>query len=231
VIRQEWLRYYEMQGEIMRPLDSYGKPIDSCDCREFTRYATIDTAGTSQQKADEKKGKPASWSVCQIWEYWPKTKYLFLRHQWRQRVSWDGLKAGIRATLQQWKPSRVLIENAHFGPALVDELKGYHVELVSPIPARARGDEGRPGKLERATDLINKLEHGEVFLPKHNNSWLTPLEAEWLSWTGLADETADQIDAAAYAARHAHEGAGFCCGGIVYPPHIPLKTGGLGFWL
>lgn len=170
--------------------------------REFQRFAPIDTAGTSQQKADEKRGKPASWSVCQIWESWPKTKYLFLRHQWRQRVSWDGLKSGIRETLAQWQPKRVLIENAHWGPALRDELSGYQVEMVSPIPRRAQGAEGRPGKLERATQLINKLERREVFLPKHNNSWLPALEAEWLAWTGLADETADQIDAAAYAARH-----------------------------
>jgi hypothetical protein len=33
------------------------------------------------------------------------------------------------------------------------------------------------------------------------------LEAEWLSWTGLDDETSDQIDAAAYAARHAEKSA------------------------
>jgi len=57
--------------------------------------------------------------------------------------------------------------------------------------------------LERATALINKLEKGEIFLPRYNNSWLANLEAEWLSWTGLEEETADQIDAAGYAARHA----------------------------
>jgi phage terminase large subunit-like protein len=140
VIRLEWLRYYEMQGEIVRPLDINGKPINACDCREFERFATIDTAGTSQQRADEKKGKPASWSVCQIWEHWPKTKYLFLRHQWRQRVSWDGLKSGIRETLGQWQPRQVLIENAHFGPALRDELKGYDVLMLRPEDSSLRSN-------------------------------------------------------------------------------------------
>jgi phage terminase large subunit-like protein len=61
------------------------------------------------------------------------------------------------------------------------------------------GRSRRPGKVERATPLLNKLEKGEVFLPRYNNQWLSDLEGEWLSWTGLAEETADQIDAAAYA--------------------------------
>ena len=49
--------------------------------------------------------------------------------------------------------------------------------------------------------LIAKLERGEVFLPKYNNSWRTELESEWLSWTGTNEETTDQIDAAAYAVQ------------------------------
>jgi len=153
--------------------------------------------------APSSSGKPASWSVCQIWDYWPKPKYLFLRHVWRDRVGWDGLKSSVRHVLAQWQPKRVLIENAHHGPPLAAELSGYSTELVSPVPPGARGEEGKPGKLERATMLLNKLEKGEVFLPRYNNQWLPELEAEWLAWTGLEDETSDQVDAAAYAARHA----------------------------
>jgi hypothetical protein len=89
------------------------------------------------------------------------------------------------------------------------------------------GHEGRTGKLERATTLLNRLERGAVFLPRHNNSWLPDLEAEWLTWTGLADETADQIDAAAYAARHVA-----CQVGQELPMVIPLfpEPGGGLFW-
>jgi hypothetical protein len=96
----------------------------------------------------------------------------------------------------------VLIENAHHGPPLSKELRGASIELISTYPGRT-SESGRPGKLERATKLLNKLEKGEVFLPRFNNQWLPELEAEWLAWTGLEDETSDQIDAAAYAARHA----------------------------
>jgi phage terminase large subunit-like protein len=230
VIRLDWLRYYDMRGEILSPLDENGKIIDTIDCRQCQRLATIDTAGTSAQKAAERKGKPPSWSVCQIWDYWPHTKFLFLRHVWRDRVAWDGLKSAVRRVLGQWQPRRVLIENAHHGPPLKGELTGYSTELVSPIPAGTRGAEGRPGKLERATTLLNKLEKGEIFLPRYNNQWLPELESEWLAWTGMEDETADQIDAAAYAARHA---TGTMCGvwgGVI--PNEPSGRWGLdcGLW-
>jgi phage terminase large subunit-like protein len=151
VIRIDWLRYYDTRGEVLSALDVNGKVIGTIDCRQCHRLATIDTAGTSKQKADERKGKPPSWSVCQIWDYWPQTKLLFLRHVWRDRVAWDGLKSSVRHVLGQWQPRRVLIENAHHGPPLAAELKGYTTELVSPIPARARGEEGKPERACRVT--------------------------------------------------------------------------------
>lgn len=219
IIRLDWLRYYALQGELIKAYDADGKERWQVDQRQCQRFATIDTAGTSAQKAAEKRGKPASWSVCQIWDYCPQTQFLFLRHVWRDRVAWEGLKSGVRHTLNQWQPSRVLIENAHHGPPLQAELSHFTTVLISTFPGRA-SESGRPGKVERATDLLNKLEKGQVFLPKFNNSWLSELEAEWLSWTGLDDETSDQIDAAAYAARHSDQGGCGASWGV-------LSVGGL----
>lgn len=205
VIRPDWLRYYEQNHMVLSALDVNGKTIATVDSRDCQRFASIDTAGTSQQRANERKGKPASWSVCQIWDLWTNSNYLFLRDQWRERVAWDELKTGVRRMLEMWRPMRVLIENAHFGPALASEMRQFNVQMVSPIPTRARGEERKPGKLERATELLNKLERGEVFLPRFNNSWLPELESEWLTWTGIDDDTSDQVDAAAYAARQTME--------------------------
>ncbi len=212
IIRLDWLRYYTTQGDLLKAHDADGKERWQVDQRQCQRFATIDTAGTSAQKAAEKRGRPASWSVCQIWD-WPQTKFLFLRYVWRDRVAWEGLKSGVRHTLNQWRPSRVLIENAHHGQPLHAELTRFNAQLISTYPGKP-SESGRPGKVERATDLLNKLEHGQVFLPKFNNSWLSELEAEWLSWTGLDDETSDQIDAAAYAARHAEKNANVSWGVI-----------------
>ncbi len=200
------VRCYPVQGDLIKALDAHGKEKWQIDQRHCQRFATIDTAGTSAQKAAERRWKPASWSVCQIWDYWPQTRVLFLRHVWRDRVAWEGLKSGVLHTLNQWRPKRVLIENAHFGQPLTVELKGFRTELMSTFPGRT-SESGRPGKVEHATALLNKLEKGEVFLPKFNNQWLSELESEWLSWTGLDDETSDQIDAAAFAARHAEKNA------------------------
>ena len=78
-----------------------------------------------------------------------------------------------------------------------------------------------PGKVERATPLLNKLENGEVFLPNGGAAWLVDLESELLTWTGLEGEPADQIDAAAYVAGHTVTG-----GRELIIPGGKLFTGG-----
>lgn len=200
VIRADWLRYYETRGQFLIPLNIHLEPLNELvDGRQCVRIAAVDTAGTSRQKAAERRGKPASWSVCQVWDYWAKPKFLFLRDVWRDRVNWNGLKDGVRRILREWNPQRILIENAHHGPPLAAELKEFRPRLVSTA---TKGGKGLPGKVERATPLLNMLERGQVFLPRCDNGWLPELEAEWLAWTGLDEETADQIDAAAYVARN-----------------------------
>lgn len=211
VIRPDWLRSFDMRGEHIQAMDAENNFIEGgqIDCRQLNRFATIDTAGTEEDKAKERRGKPASWSVCQIWDHWPQRKWLFLRDQWRARVGWDGLKAGLKTFLAAWEPKQVIIENAHWGLPLSSELRNWYVTMVQP--------HGKT-KLERSTVLQNKLERGEVFLPYGNAGWRMALEGEWLSWTGDPDEQADQVDAASYAARHvttSNEGAAW--GGVIRP--------------
>ena len=85
-----------------------------------------------------------------------------------------------------------LIEEERLGRAAYDVL---HEEILIECISTGGRD-----KVTRAAPLINKLQRGEVFLPKYNNEWLADLTAEWLAWTGLDEQTSDQIDAAAYAA-------------------------------
>lgn len=207
VIRAEWFRYYLMQDQMIQLLDKQQRCILSIDSRACYRYATIDTAGTSKDKTDKRKGKEASWSVVQIWDCFIRQKLLVLRDSWRDQVDWMDLKMGAKKILEKWNPQEVCIENAHLGPALQDELSRttrFRVTLLSPIPQVARGDGGAPGKLERATALLNKLELGEVYFPLGNNTWLPDLIDEFTAWSGAEGELSDQIDAAAYAARHRH---------------------------
>jgi len=196
LIRFEWLRYYQMQGQMLQLLDASDNKIAVFDERDCRRIATIDTAGTSEERVRESKGKTASWSVMGIWDR-PPGKFgnkLILRHIWRARVDYTDLLAGVLQTYNDWKPTQVIVENKHFGPALYSQLKGkMSITTIEP---------GQKDKVTRAAPLLNMLERGEVYLPKYNTGWRQALEAEWLSWQGLDDETNDQVDMSAYAAIH-----------------------------
>jgi phage terminase large subunit-like protein len=209
VINPEWLRYYDLTGQIVNFYDATGSLVCSCDERECKRFATIDTAGTSEDVAKDRRGKPPSWSVMAIWDQLPRKFGLkiALRHVWRKRVGFTDLVDGIESTYRDWKPKRVRIEDKHFGPAVQNLLGGK-----MPISTVAAGQKD---KLERATEFLNMLERGEVFLPRYDNDWRPTLEAEWLAWQGHPDETADQIDVASYAAWEAKQGGSSWGGPIV----------------
>lgn len=203
LIKAEWLSYYDTQGQILRGLGKDGQRIEhgQIDERECRRFATVDTAGTTAQKEAERRGKPSSWSVMAVWDYWPRRKWLFLRHVWRKRVGFIDLCNGVEMTANDWNVPVTHIEDAHAGPMVHDTLNGrISTELLPTVTDYMKGNSGKPGKVERATPLFNKLDRGEIFLPAGNNDWVPDLEAEWLAWMGLKDEQADQIDVASYAA-------------------------------
>jgi phage terminase large subunit-like protein len=209
LIKVEWLRYYMMRGEILHLLKPDGTTLALFDVRDCQHFATIDTAGTSEQKAKEKKGKPPSWSVAAVWCRPPSrigTKILILRDVWRKRVEFPDLLAGIRGVQAKWRLPRLKIENAHCGPQVWSVLRGeMPIDLIS--------HEGK-GKVERNAPFLNMLSRGEVYLPRFDNDWRPTLEAEWLVWTGLDEETADQIDVGGYAAREVQQ-VGGAWGGVI----------------
>jgi phage terminase large subunit-like protein len=157
----------------------------------------VDTAGSTKDITRESKGKPHSWSVAGVWDFkrLGDSAALIARDVWRDRVGFVEMCDRLRTINRDWKPSRIIVEDATMGPDLADVLRNeLPIELIPT---------GGKGKVERATLLLNMLSKGQVFLPKGNTSWRHPLEAEWLSWQGLDDETNDQVDMAAYAAIHA----------------------------
>jgi predicted phage terminase large subunit-like protein len=193
LLRESWLRYYTQCDRRITLHDAHDQALAAYDDREARRIATIDPAGTSEDRARERRGKPASWSVLEIWEIPPGElrRFRVLRHVWRQRVGFDGLCRAIQQMHREWQPSEMLIENEKLGQAAVDM-------LGRQLPLRAVATGGRD-KVTRAAGLITRMERGEVFLPRHESSWRCEFEAELLAWTGLPEETSDQIDAAAYA--------------------------------
>jgi phage terminase large subunit-like protein len=208
LIRVEWLRDYAMRGEIVNLLRKDGSILATFDVRECLHFATADTAGTSEDKAKDKKGKPPSWSVIAVWCRPPFAlgNMLLLRDVWRKRVEYTDLLAGFRHVQKKWRLPRILVEDKHFGPAIWSQLRNeMPIEMVQA---------GIKGKVERNAPLLNMLEQGRVYLPKFDNEWRPALESEWLSWTGLDDETADQIDVGGYAAREVMQ-VGGAWGGVI----------------
>lgn len=197
LIKPEWLRYFTMQGQIIRLHNQAGSVLSAFDERECMRFSTVDTAGSAKDKTRESKGRPHSWSVAGVWDYkrLGTMSALICRHVWRGRVGFVEMCNVLRGIHRDWRPASIKVEDATMGPDLQNLLKH---EI--PIGLVATGGKD---KVTRATDLLNMLSLGQVFLPQHENSWRTVLEAEWLSWQGLEEETNDQIDMAAYAAAHA----------------------------
>lgn len=195
LIKPEWLRFcYTMQGDYIRFHDFEGKQFHLVHQQNCRRVITVDTRGTSKEITRESKGKPPSWTVAQVWDQarGPLGQtFLVLRHVWRARCTFNETVAKLLELNQQWRPVITRVENRSMGDSLWDSLRGrMPIDTIEPIG----------GKAERATRLLIMLESGQVFLPRDEGSWKPILEAEWLSWQGLEDETNDQVDAAAYAA-------------------------------
>ena len=205
-IKPEWLQYFELRGQALQ--FGHNGAMTVIDERTCRRFAIIDTAGTSREKAAEDRGRPPSWSVVGTFDHSPTSRVLYVRHVGRWRVGYPELKVRVKQELLEWKPKKAHVENAHFGPALVadlqldPDLRFCKFELLPTKLPGMRAD-GEDAKLERATasGLFDELEHGRFRLPTGAEAsvWVPDFEAEFASWTGRPGETADQIDVSSYA--------------------------------
>jgi phage terminase large subunit-like protein len=215
IVNADDLRYYNLAGDALIPLKADGerlsKDMPSTALRSGTRwFATLDTAGTTKQKAAEKKGKAASWSCLAIWEYEPDRKFLYLRHMMRDRLGFVDLVKRVDETMTAWnKTRRLVIENAHFGQAVWESLRNrsYNCELSPTVFEGQKETKGESAKHERAiaSSLLGMIADAQFYLPNIETvagvaKWLPDFETELLGWTGLPDEVADQIDVASHAA-------------------------------
>ena len=213
LIDADWLKTYTIIGpeyEFLLANELIRVPANSA-----RRFATIDTAGTSKEKAAEKRGDPASWSVCCIWDYLVRYDLLLLVHVWRDRVDWNGLKTRVPSVLKTWRCNRCYIENAHYGQPLSKEITGVNVELIGPcLPGM--DDSSRGAKLERAvaSGMLARVEDGLLRIPDSADNWIPAYRGELLSWTGLPKETSDQIDTTSYGSYVAKTRTG-SWGGVI----------------
>jgi hypothetical protein len=212
IIDLEWLnrRFTIDNGHYVISYQGNVYRVPQSKCK---RIATIDTAGTSKEKAAAaKQGKQPSNSACGVWDHLPNWTFayegrqetlrnlLFLRYVYASKVDWPKLRIAIPEVLKTWNVQRAYVENAHHGQPLLHEIKSCNKELVGPV-IPGMGDTSSGAKLERAvaSGMLSRIEFGQLFLPYEPEPWVPDYVRELTTWTGLPDEPADRIDITSYA--------------------------------
>jgi predicted phage terminase large subunit-like protein len=144
IIKPEWLPRY----------DELPKKTSSSACIQIW-----DTAS--------KLGEENSRSACVTLLIQGKEYYVV--HVWVGQCDYVTLKERAISLAQEYKPAKILIEDAEVGTALIGDLKQTGLETVSVKP---EGD-----KVARLLAQLTKIANGKVFLPKRA-AWLADLESE-----------------------------------------------------
>ena len=113
------------------------------------------------------------------------------RNVLRGRFDFPTLRTKVLQHAKQHKASRILIEDAGFGTALIQELKTAQLSVIPVKPEY--------NKKIRMSIQSGKLESGQVFFP-NDAPWLADLEAEFFAFpSGRHD---DQVDSISQALGH-----------------------------
>jgi predicted phage terminase large subunit-like protein len=138
-----------------------------------------------------KQGEDNDYTVCTTWLVHDKRYYLI--DVLRGRFDFPTLRKKVSEHAKLHKASRVLIEDAGFGTALIQELKaagaGFSVIAVKP----------EYDKKIRMMIQATKFENGQVFFPD-KAPWLRDLEDEVFAFPNSRHD--DQVDSISQALAH-----------------------------
>jgi phage terminase large subunit-like protein len=149
-------------------------------------------------------GEP-SWTVVSSFYVTPNWDLLWWKVH-RVRVEIPGVLEAIRSEFNQriadrdGQPEFIGIEDSGLGIGV------FQMALLAGLPVKPMRPMGND-KIVRATDAINRMERGKIWLPEQA-PWLEDCETELFTWTGHPMEQADQIDTLAYAALEVSREAG-----------------------
>jgi predicted phage terminase large subunit-like protein len=153
------------------------------------RHVRLPTSGQIIQSWDvaNKQGEENDYSVCTTWLIY-QNKYYFLVDVLRGRFDFPTLRRKVYEQAQLHNPSCVLIEDAGFGTALIQELKRAQFSVIAVKPEY--------DKKIRMGIQAAKFENGQVLFPKEA-PWLADLEAELFAFPkGRHDDQVDSISQA-----------------------------------
>jgi predicted phage terminase large subunit-like protein len=135
-----------------------------------------DTAVTDNPNSD--------YSVCTTWGF--RVNKWYLLDVFRARLEYPRLKEKVNQLYLQWKPDKVLIEDANSGTSLYQELRLKR--LFRPIMIRPRGD-----KVERVNGCLGEIKGGHILLPS-KAPWLDTFLSELRAFPeGRHDDQVDSM--------------------------------------
>ena len=155
------------------------------------RYYQLPTSGQIIQSWDvaNKQGEENDYSVCTTWLIDEKKYYLI--DVLRGRFDFPTLRRRVSEQAKLHEASCILIEDAGFGTALIQEFNTADFSVIAVTPAY--------DKKIRMEIQSAKFENGQVLLPKEA-PWLRDLEAELFAFPrGRHD---DQVDSISQALGH-----------------------------
>jgi predicted phage terminase large subunit-like protein len=127
------------------------------------------------------------YSVCTTWGV--KDKKIYLLNVWRKRAEFPDLKRAAIVLYNEYKPTKILIEDKSSGIALIQELKEVNIYVAKAYKPEC----DKKMRLHQQSILF---ENGQIFLPEKAH-WLSDYVHEVTSFpTGKHD---DQVDSTTQA--------------------------------
>jgi predicted phage terminase large subunit-like protein len=111
----------------------------------------------------------------------------FLLRQWRKRAGFDEQVAAIRSMAAEWPPTKVVVERAANGAAVIEALQKFLSCVVPQIPVGS--------KAQRLAAIVPQLEAGAVHLPE-GADFVPDFIDEFRAFPSRHD---DQVDCAVWA--------------------------------
>jgi predicted phage terminase large subunit-like protein len=161
----------------------------------YDQLPVRDSASQMLQSWDtaSKTGPLNDWTVCTTWLI--KSEKYYLVDVLRGRFDYPTLKEVAIAHAHQYRPTKILVEDAGVGPALVAELQKAGFSTIAVKPEH--------DKKIRMSIQSAKFSSGRVFFPKEA-PWLAALETELFRFPN--GEHDDQVDSISQALAYERPG-------------------------
>jgi predicted phage terminase large subunit-like protein len=155
------------------------------------RYDELPKSGVIIQSWDvaNKQGEENDYTVCTTWRVHENRYYLI--DVLRDRFDFPTLRRKVSEQAKLHMASQILIEDAGFGTALIQEIKTADFSVVAVKPEY--------DKKIRIAIQAAKFANGQVFFPK-NAPWLRELEDELFAFPNGRHD--DQVDSISQALGH-----------------------------